>query len=327
MLKEERKKISIVAPCHNEESVLPDFLLEVEKLFLQENSYLWELICIDDGSSDKTWEIISQATMKGGEVRGVALSRNFGHQAAVSAGLNESTGDCVAVIDADLQDPPFVLIDFLERWKTGCDVVYGVRKRRDDRLHKKLLAWIFYRSLRRLSSLEIPVDAGDFCLMDRRVVEVMKCLPERNRYLRGMRVWCGFEHCAVEFDRKARLGGEPAYTLRKSIKLALDGLFSFSAVPLGLASHAGLWISLIAFLGAVFTFFQRIFPAFFGSIGLAPEPGYATIVISILFLGGIQLICLGILGEYLGRIYEEVKGRPSWIVAKRTTEADPERED
>lgn len=321
----QKKRVSIVAPCHNEEEVLPDFLCEVEDLFLQRSDYEWELICVDDGSTDESWRIISEAVIEGGTVRGISLSRNFGHQAAVSAGLSESTGDCVGVIDADLQDPPLVLGEFLESWEAGSDVVYGVRKKRDDNKFKKLLAWVFYRSLRRLSALEIPVDAGDFCLMDRKVVEVMKCLPERNRYLRGMRVWCGFEHCSVEFERRARLGGEPAYTLRKSFKLALDGLFSFSAVPLGLASHLGLWISLLAFLGAVFTFFQRVFPSFFGSLGLAPEPGFATIVISILFLGGIQLICLGILGEYLGRIYEEVKGRPNWIVAKRSKEDEGEK--
>jgi dolichol-phosphate mannosyltransferase len=218
------------------------------------------------------------------------------------------------IIDADLQDPPEEIARLLEKWRAGFEVVFATRKVRKDPPVKKFLAWGFYRLLEKMTPLPMARDAGDFCLLDKKVVAVMNALPERSRYLRGLRTWCGFRQTSVEFERHERAAGVPQYTFKKSFKLAMDGLFSFSAAPLRLATYLGLWVSVFAFLGVVFTFAQKIFAAEFSKIGLAPGAGFPTIVISVLFLGGVQLICLGILGEYIGRIYEEVKGRPLWIL-------------
>jgi dolichol-phosphate mannosyltransferase len=193
-------------------------------------------------------------------------------------------------------------------------VVFAVHKKRKDPVVKRMLAWGFYRVLAKMTPFPIPTEAGDFCLLDRKVMTVINSLPERSRYLRGLRTWCGFKQTALEFERGERAAGVPQYTFKKSFKLAMDGLFSFSATPLRLATYLGLWVSGFAFTGVVFTFFQKIFAEQFAKIGLAPGPGFPTVVISILFLGGVQLICLGILGEYIARIYEEVKGRPLWII-------------
>lgn len=308
------KTISIVIPCYNEQEVLPILYQRISALTSNWDEKV-EIICVNDGSKDRTWSMLVEIAAGNPDWKAVCLSRNFGHQAAVSAGMVHAKGDCVCIIDADLQDPPETVERFIEQWKAGADVVYGVRKKRKDGRIKMFLAWCFYRVIAHLVSIPIPPDSGDFCLLDRRVVDIMNALPEKNRYLRGLRVWCGFNHVAVEFERDARAAGEPQYTFRKSLRLAMDGIFSFSAVPLALASHVGLWISALAILGMLFTLAQRVFRDWFSLIGLEPGPGFATIVISILFLGGVQLICLGILGEYLGRIYDEVKGRPVWIVS------------
>ena len=246
--------------------------------------------------------------------RCLSFARNFGHQAAVSAGLHYAAGDAAVVIDADLQDPPEEIARLLAKWREGFEVVFATHKKRRDPLLKRIFAWGFYRLLARMTPLPLARDAGDFCLLDRRVVKVMNSMPERNRYLRGLRTWCGFKQASVEFERAGRAAGVPQYTFKKSFKLAMDGLFSFSAVPLRFATYLGLWVSAFAFLGAMFTFAQKIFAEQFARIGLAPGAGFPTIVISVLFLGGVQLICLGILGEYIGRIYDEVKGRPLWIL-------------
>ena len=307
--------ISIVIPCYNEEQAIPLLHKRFDELTATWSDPV-EIICVDDGSKDQTWRKLKEIARLDSKWKAICLSRNFGHQAAVSAGLYHAKGDCVCVIDADLQDPPETLEAFVAEWKAGSDVVYGVRRKRKDALIKRFLAWGFYRVIAKLVSIEIPPDSGDFCLLDRKVVDIMNALPEKSRYLRGLRAWCGFKHTPVEFERDARAAGEPQYTFRKSLKLAMDGIFSFSAVPLALASHAGLWVSGFALVGMLFTLAQRLFRPWFAMIGLEPGPGFATIVISVLFLGGIQLICLGILGEYLGRIYDEVKGRPSWIASE-----------
>ena len=213
----------------------------------------------------------------------------------------------------------------LAKWREGFEVVFATRKGRKDPLVKRLLAWVFYRVISRLSPFPMPADAGDFCLLDKKIVAVMNSLPERNRYLRGLRTWCGFKQTSVEFERGERAAGVPQYTFKKSLKLALDGLFSFSAAPLRFATYLGLWVSGFAFFGVVFTLAQKIFAAQFAKIGLAPGAGFPTIVISILFLGGVQLICLGILGEYIGRIYDEVKGRPLWIIRDSAGIVPPEK--
>lgn len=307
------QKISVIVPCFNEAAVLPKLF---ERMSAAASSWGTdcEIICVDDGSRDRTWELLKAQNRKDPRWRCLSFARNFGHQTAVSAGLYHATGDAAIIIDADLQDPPEEILRMLAKWREGHDVVFAVRKKRKDPLVKRMLAWGFYRLLAKLTPFSIPTEAGDFCLLDRKVMAVINALPERSRYLRGLRTWCGFKQTALEFERGERAAGVPQYTFKKSFKLAMDGLFSFSATPLRLATYLGLWVSGFAFVGVVFTFLQKIFAEYFARIGLAPGPGFPTVVISILFLGGVQLICLGILGEYIARIYEEVKGRPLWII-------------
>ena len=317
------KKISVIVPCFNEEAVLP-------KLFTRLGTVAatwhcdYEIICVDDGSRDRTWEILKAQHAQDPRWHCLCFARNFGHQTAVSAGLHFATGDAAVIIDADLQDPPEEISRLLEKWREGYEVVFATRKERKDPLVKKILAWGFYRLLQKMTPLPMSTDAGDFCLLDKKVVAVMNALPERSRYLRGLRTWCGFRQASVEFDRAERAAGVPQYTFKKSFKLAMDGLFSFSAAPLRLATYLGLWVSAFAFFGVLFTLAQKIFANEFARIGLAPGAGFPTIVISVLFLGGVQLICLGILGEYIGRIYEEVKGRPLWIIRDSAGIVPPE---
>ena len=318
------QKISVIVPCFNEEAVLPK-LFERMSAMAPNWGTDYEIICVDDGSRDRTWELLKTQNQKDSRWRCLSFARNFGHQTAVSAGLYHATGDAVIIIDADLQDPPEEITRMLAKWREGHDVVFAVRKKRKDPLVKRVLAWGFYRLLAKLTPFPIPTEAGDFCLLDRKVMAVINSLPERSRYLRGLRTWCGFKQTALEFERGERAAGVPQYTFKKSLKLAMDGLFSFSAMPLRLATYLGLWVSGFAFLGAVFTLAQKLFAEQFAKIGLAPGAGFPTIVISILFLGGVQLICLGILGEYIGRIYEEVKGRPLWIIRDRAGLASPDR--
>jgi dolichol-phosphate mannosyltransferase len=317
-------KISVIVPCFNEEAVLPELFARLGSASAAWNADC-EIISVDDGSRDRTWEILKAQHAKDPRWRCLCFARNFGHQAAVSAGLHFATGDAAVILDADLQDPPEEIFRLLEKWREGFEVVFATRKNRRDPFAKKFLAWGFYRLLEKMTPLPMARDAGDFCLLDRRVIAVMNLLPERSRYLRGLRTWCGFRQTSVEFDRAGRAAGVPQYTFKKSFKLAMDGLFSFSAAPLRLATYLGLWVSAFAFLGAVFTLCQKLFAAQFARIGLAPGAGFPTIVISILFLGGVQLICLGILGEYVGRIYEEVKSRPLWVLRDSAGIATPEK--
>ena len=274
----------------------------------------WEVVCVDDGSRDQTWPLLLAQHHTDPHWRAISFARNFGHQTAVSAGLFHAVGDAVIIIDADLQDPPEELGRLIEKWKSGFDVVYGIRQKRKESWLKRSCYWLFYRVMSRIISFEIPLDSGDFCLMDRKVVDVLKQMPERNRFVRGLRAWSGFKQVGLTYERRSRAAGEPKYRFYTLVKLALDGIFSFSTVPLALVSHLGLWISGLSLLGIIFTLVQRIFKSAFESFGIGPVPGFATIVISILFLGGVQLISLGIIGEYISRIYDEVKRRPQWVI-------------
>ena len=308
------KKISIIIPCYNEEAVLPQLFERLTTVAVSWGMD-FEILCVDDGSRDRTWELLQQQNARDPRWRCLSFARNFGHQVAVSAGLQHAAGDAVVIIDTDLQDPPEQVVRLIEQWRKGYQVVYAVRTKRNDAPLKQFLAWGFYRLLSKAVPFNVPSDAGDFCLLDRRVVDVLKALPERNRYLRGLRAWIGFRQIGVEFERQARAAGTPQYTFKKSFRLAMDGVFSFSTVPLRLATYLGLGVSACAFIGAVFTFLEKVFAEQFAKFGFTPGPhGIPTLVISILFLGGVQLICLGILGEYLGRIYDEVKGRPHWVI-------------
>jgi polyisoprenyl-phosphate glycosyltransferase len=322
------QKISVIVPCFNEETVLPQLFQR-----LGAAAATWgmdyEVICVDDGSRDRTWQLLKEQHLADPRWCILSFARNFGHQTAVSAGLFYATGEAVIVMDADLQDPPEELCRFFEKWRQGYDVVYAIRQNRKEGVLKKICYWSFYRLMAGIASFDVPLDSGDFCLMNRRVVDIIKQMPERNRFVRGLRAWTGFNQIGIAYERSARAAGEPKYGFRKLFKLAWDGLFSFSTIPLVLVSYLGLFISTIAALGIVFTLAQRLFASWFDKLGLAPVPGYATIVISVLFLGGVQLLCLGILGEYIGRIYEEVKHRPMWVVREqlgiRIEPAHPDR--
>ena len=306
----EPKLLSVVVPCANEEQVLNQTHARlVEVLGSRELDF--EIVYVDDGSTDAT-PLILQALQRTDErVRVVRLSRNFGHQVAITAGMEHASGDAVVVIDADLQDPPEVIAEFVKVWQNGHDVAYGVRAERDGETPFKLLtAKAFYRLIGRLSETKIPLDTGDFRLMDRKVVDALLAMPERDRFIRGMVSWLGFSQVGVPYHRAARQAGSTKFSLLKMLRFALDGIASFSTAPLKLASWLGFAVSGVALMGILVTLYARLFEKNW-------VQGWASLVIAILFLGGVQLICLGIIGEYVGRIYGESKRRPLYLVRER----------
>ena len=308
---DERPMLSVVVPCMNEEEVIRETCGRLVAV-LSAGAFAFELIFVDDGSKDQTAEILRELQNNDARVRVVRLSRNFGHQVAITAGLEHAAGDAVAVIDADLQDPPEVLMEFVTKWLDGYDVVYGVRTEREGETKFKLwTAKAFYRLIGRLSDTEIPLDTGDFRLMDRRVVDALLSMPERDRFVRGMVSWLGFAQISVRYRRAARVAGETKYPLYKMLKFAMDGIVSFSIVPLRLAT----WIGFLASGLSVFGIGVVLLERYFGVIGLVK--GWSSTVIAVLFIGGVQLVCLGIIGEYVGRIYGETKRRPLYVVRER----------
>ncbi|MEO0128297.1 MAG: glycosyltransferase family 2 protein [candidate division WOR-3 bacterium] len=304
--------ISVVVPCYNEEDVLHQLYMRLSKVCQTLNDS-YEVILVDDGSRDNTWNIICDINSRDSHWKALRFARNFGHQTAVSAGMYFANGDCVIIIDADLQDPPEELYRFIDKWKEGYEVVYGIRTKRKENLVKRICYKLFYRILRRFADIDIPYDSGDFCLMDRKVVNILNSMPEHNRFVRGLRAWAGFRQIGLEYERKARAAGEPKYTFTKLLKLAFDGILSFSKLPLRFSIYLGLTILIIATFFMVFVIFQNIFEDWFSKMGLKSIP-YAIIIIIASFLSGIQLIFLGIFGEYLGRIYDEVRNRPIWTI-------------
>jgi dolichol-phosphate mannosyltransferase len=312
----QNKKISVVIPCYNEQEVLPELFRRMTRA-AESWGVDWEIICVDDGSDDNTWEILYQQYQRDQRWQAISLSRNFGHQTAVSAGIFHATGDAVIVIDADLQDPPEEIHRFIEKWNEGYDVVYAIRQHRKESIFKRISYWAFYRIMSRMIDFDLPLDSGDFCLMDRKVVDILNSMPERNRFVRGLRAWTGFKQTGIVYERQARVAGKPKYNFRRLWRLALDGIISFSTVPLAFASYVGLWISGLSFIGIIFLTLQYFNRDFFDSLGIPYQPGY-SLHVSVLFLGGIQLIFLGVLGQYLGRIYDEVKRRPQWIIKQST---------
>jgi dolichol-phosphate mannosyltransferase len=301
--------LCIVVPACNEEENLPLLLNELGAA-LSAAGVVFEVLFVDDGSRDHTADILRKLAATHKNVRAIILSRNFGHQAAVSVGLRHARGRAIAVMDADLQDRPSDLVQLYRRYLDGADVVYAVRRSRPENLFKRFAYAVFYRLLTRLASIPIPVDSGDFCIMSAEFVAHLNQLPERLRYVRGLRAWIGGRQVSVAVDRDARRTGKPQYSLVKLCRLAMDGLISFSYTPLRLASMLGFAISGMALIGFVVVLAWRF-------MGLLPTgAGVATIAVSVFFIGGVQLLTLGILGEYVGRIFDEVKARPVAVVTE-----------
>ncbi len=301
---------SIVVPVYNEATNLPMLYHRLQAVMAAMEG-ISEVILVDDGSSDRTPILMQQLHRQDSRVCYLRFGRNFGHQIAVTAGLNFARGKAVIVMDGDLQDPPELIPAMVSRWQEGYEVVYAQRTRRQQEgWLKRLTAYGFYRLLRRLADIEIPLDTGDFCLLDRKVVTLLNQMPERNRYVRGLRSWVGFRQISLPYERDPRYAGEVKYTFRKSLKLAITGLVSFSTVPLRLSTYLGLFSAGLALVMAVLVIYWRIaYPA-------SPLTGYAIIAVAIFFLGAVQLFSIGILGEYVGRIYEEVKNRPLYTLAE-----------
>ena len=306
--------VSVVVPLYNEEANVAPLVERVTGILDSlPDKPSYEVILVNDGSTDRTAASIRDELRQRPHVVFVNLSRNFGHQLAATAGLDVSRGEAVVLMDGDLQDPPELIPEFLERWRAGYDVIYAVRRTRKGESAFKLgTARAFYRVMRRLTNVAIPMDAGDFRLMSRRVVEVLKRSRERHRFLRGMVSWAGFAQTALEYDRNERRSGATKYPLPKMLKLAVDGITSFSDVPLRFASYLGFAVSTAAFIYAIVIIIFRVFNF------VIPEftRGWASTMVAILFMGGVQLIGIGILGEYIGRIYDEVKGRPLYLISE-----------
>lgn len=300
-------RYSIVAPCYNEEQSLPELYRRIKEVMDQTNDS-WELVLINDGSADRTAELMRELHAADSRVHFIDFARNFGHQIAVTAGMDYAQGEAVVLIDADLQDPPELILEMIEKWKAGYHVVYAVRKeRKGESWFKLFTAKAFYRLIYRITEVEIPMDTGDFRLMDRKVVDAMKSMTERHRFIRGMTSWVGFRQTGVQYVREERFAGETKYPLRKMMKFAMNAITGFSYLPLQMATYLGFTIAGLSAIGVIAVIIARLSgsQAFFGQ---------ATTLIMVLFLGGVQLISLGIIGEYLGRIYDEVKNRPMYVV-------------
>jgi dolichol-phosphate mannosyltransferase len=300
-------EITIVAPVYNEAETLPELYQRVRDV-MEQTGDTWELVLVDDGSADRSGEIILELSRQDPRVRPVRFARNFGHQIAVTAGLDYSRGRAVIIIDSDLQDPPEVILLMIDKWREGYEVVYGVRTDREGESWFKLMtASLFYRLIYRITDVNIPLDTGDFRLLDRKVVDVMNQMRERHRFLRGMSAWIGFRQTGVEYRRAARFAGQTKYPIRKMMKFASDAITGFSYLPLQMATYLGFISAGISILAIPVVIYLR-------ASGSGAFFGQATTLIAVLFLGGIQLISLGILGEYLGRLYDQAKGRPLYIV-------------
>jgi len=299
--------VSVVVPMYNEEGTAREFYRRVCAAL---EAVPFELVVVDDGSSDRTAEVLSEIAAEDSRVKVISLSRNFGHQTAITAGLDHATGDAVVMIDADLQDPPELIPQMLERWSEGADVVYAVRtERAGETRFKRATARLFYRLISKLSDVQLQENSGDFRLLDRRALAALLSMRERNRYLRGMTVWVGFTQTAIEYQRDARYAGETKFSVPKMMRFALDAIASFSHAPLQIATVVGFICAALAFLGIPVAIVMRLTDSF--------VPGVTSTVIAVLLLGGIQLMAIGVIGEYVGRIYDEVKQRPLYLVRER----------
>lgn len=303
-----KKLISYIFPIYNEDGNITLLYDTMASLLDKHSNYQYEIIFINDGSRDASLEMLTELQKKDSRIAVIDFARNFGHQLAVTAGIDYAHGDAAIIMDSDMQDPPSVSFELLDKWEEGYEVVYAQRRSRKDTFLKKLTADMYYRVLHGLADIDIPRNTGDFRLIDRKVIDQMKAMPEHNRFLRGMVSWIGFRQTAVQFDRDERHSGETGYPLKKMIKFAADGIMGFSSAPLKLIASTGYFFALLAFFGILYVLCVKLF---------TPEvavEGWAFIVIAILMIGGIQLIMLGVLGSYIGRIYTEAQNRPLYII-------------
>jgi dolichol-phosphate mannosyltransferase len=305
----ESPRVSIAIPLFNEEQGVEELLRRVRAVVDRLPGGPHELVLVDDGSSDRTFQLIAAAATEESNVIAISLSRNFGHQSALSAALDHVTGDVVVVMDGDLQDAPEVIPEFIHRYKQGFDVVYAQRSVRREGWLLRFCYFVYYRFLASLSDTRLPLDAGDFALISRRVVDELKRLPEHHRYLRGLRAWVGFRQTGVEVERAERIAGMSKYSFRKLLSLAFDGIFAFSVVPLRLSTIMGTLTILASLLFAVYSLYVKFV------LDRSPE-GFTALILVIVFVSGVQLLFLGMIGEYVGRVYEETKGRPNYIISR-----------
>ena len=302
--------VSYVVPAYNESAGIKEFYKQLTDELDKASGYRFEIIFINDGSADDTLDKLIELQKADPRVIVINFSRNFGHQIAITAGLDHADGDAVIIMDSDLQDPPAVSIELIEKWREGYDIVYAQRQTRNDTPFKRWTAHMFYRTLEKMAEVKIPTDTGDFRLMSRAAVREFRKFREHNRFVRGMVASLGFRQAAVRFKRPDRFAGETHYPLKKMLKLALDGMTSFSTKPLEIISHLGFWISGLSLLGIIYALVMRlVFPEHTVS-------GWTVIVISILFMGGVQLVTLGVIGSYVGRIYTETQNRPLYIISE-----------
>jgi len=309
------KKISIVIPMYNEQEVAKKCYDRVNKVTKELSDYQSEIIIVNDGSKDKTMQILEEIAEEDKKVKVISFSRNFGHQAAVTAGIQETTGDAVIIIDADMQDPPELIKDMIALWEEGNDIVYAVReKRKGESIFKVLTAKMFYKLLHSLSDVEIPKDTGDFRLVDRKVVDVINSLPEHNKYLRGLFSWVGFKQKPLKYNREKRVAGKTKYPLKKMMKLAYDGIISFSNKPLKIIGIIGILSIILSIIILIYTIGSYIFK--WNNL----VSGWASIMVSISFFTGVQLLSIWIMSEYISRIYDESRNRPQYIINKKINE-------
>lgn len=311
-----RQTISYVLPVFNESAGIEAFYKELTKAVGKNKKYNFEFIFINDGSRDDSLAKLRTFHKKDKRVKIVNFSRNFGHQLALTAGIDHATGDALIIMDTDLQDPPKVSLELVKAWEEGFEVVYAKRRSRIDGFFKKIAIHMYYRIQTRLANIDIPLDTGDFRLIDRKVADHLRNLPEKHPYIRGLVSWLGFSQTAVEYDRQGRYAGETNYPFKKLVKLALDGVTGFSTMPLQLITRLGFLTSFLSVVGIIYVLVTRIF---FAELTL---PGWAVTMIAILFMGGIQLITLGVMGTYIGRIYSEVQNRPRYVVSDFIAEQD-----
>jgi len=308
---------SIIVPIYNEEQTLPELRHRLDQVAGSLDQQC-EVIFVDDGSKDRSFALMKEFHREDARFKALRLSRNFGHQVAISAGLERAQGDAVILMDGDLQDPPELLPAMVARWKEGYQVVYTVKKSRRENPLKRFAFTSFYRILNAMSTIQIPLDAGNFSLLDREVVHAMRTMPERHRYISGLRAWVGYRQIGLEYDRGARFAGKPRMSFRRLVQLALDGILSFSNAPLRVAVYIGFTSAIMSFAGGLYVVYEKLFTD-------KAILGWTSTIVSITFLGGLILMTLGIIGEYVGRIYDEVKQRPLYLIGDAVGFESPEK--